>query len=392
MNCPSLSSFKDKNIKYSSFCNNVLNKSILVHGTLDSKHQEKLKEFERRDKTIQKLKNKLDKYQQELDDLNNKYPAQYTEQDIIRKAKIKTTIEDIIEDINQLETMSDALEYFNQTIDLLVKYYEVDKEVDKEKKIDDIMELFNKNNKTKTESDKAQLFNRYLKRTNQIDIKKKKLYVKMCINCNIEKTLHIYEGMLTCTICGSSELILIDSDKPNYKDPIIENKPSGYKRMNHFSELLNQFQGKESTEIPNDVFEKIINELNKLRIEDLSTLNNYTMRAILKKLGLNSYYEHIPYIINKLNGVPPPCLTRELEDKLRQLFRELQEPFMLFKPKDRKNFLNNNYIFRKLFELLEQDAFLPYFPVLKSKDKLYEHDQVWKKICQFNGWEWYPSI
>ena len=42
--------FKDKNIKYSSFCNNILNKSLLIHGTLDSKHQEKIKEFEKRDK------------------------------------------------------------------------------------------------------------------------------------------------------------------------------------------------------------------------------------------------------------------------------------------------------------------------------------------------------
>ena len=37
--------FKDKNIKYSSFCNNVLNKSRIVHGTLDSKHKEKLIEL-----------------------------------------------------------------------------------------------------------------------------------------------------------------------------------------------------------------------------------------------------------------------------------------------------------------------------------------------------------
>ena len=114
--------------------------------------------------------------------------------------------------------------------------------------------------------------------------------------------------------------------------------------MNHFSELLNQCQGKESTDIPNDVFEKIINELNVLKITDLSKLDNKIMRTILKNLNLNSYYEHIPYIINKLNGIPPPTMTRELEEKVRSMFKEVQEPWINFKGSERKNFLNNNFV------------------------------------------------
>jgi hypothetical protein len=75
------------------------------------------------------------------------------------------------------------------------------------------------------------------------------LLIKEFIKCNIEKVLHLQDGFLICTNCGDSEYVILDSDKPNYKNPIIENKLNGYKRMNHFSELLNQFQGKESTEI-----------------------------------------------------------------------------------------------------------------------------------------------
>jgi bacterioferritin (cytochrome b1) len=392
MDVPASSAFKDKNIKYSSFCNNVLNKSLLVHGTLDSKHQEKMKEFEKRDKVVAKLQSKLSKLRQDFEVLSNKSPVDYTEEDVLNKASLKTAIEDTQEEIDYLESMADAIDYFDHTIDILVNYYNQDDVHHTEPDVEpesDIMDLFAQ---TKQSAEKSVLFGKYLKRTNNGEQCRKKVTFRVCQRCNVEKTLHMQEGLLTCTSCGSSELVLVDSDKPNYKDPIVENKPSGYKRMNHFSELLNQFQGKESTDIPNDVFEKIINELNKLRIEDLSTLNNYTLRAILKKLNLNSYYEHIPYIINKLNGIPPPSLTRELEDKLRQMFREVQEPFMQFKPKNRKNFLNNNYVFRKLFELLEQDAFLPYFPFLKSKDKLYEHDQVWRKICSTNGWQFIPSI
>jgi len=254
----------------------------------------------------------------------------------------------------------------------------------------EIIDIFN----IKKNDDKAQIFYKYLKRTNQIDLnyKQKKNKIKICSQCNIDKVLHLQDGLISCVQCGNCDFILVDSDIPSYKNQIVDNKPNGYKRMNHFSELLNQFQGKESTEIPNEVFEKIIDEINKLRIEDLSTLNNYTIRAILKKLNLNFYYEHIPYIINKLNGIPPPSINRELEDKLRQMFKEVQEPFILYKPKNRKNFLNNNYVFRKLFELLEADHLLSSFPFLKSKEKLYEHDQIWKKICDYNNWQFIESI
>jgi hypothetical protein len=103
--------------------------------------------------------------------------------------------------------------------------------------------------------------------------------------------------------------------------------------------------------------------------------------SIYRNLNLNSFYEHIPYIINKLNGIPPPTMSRELEEKVRSMFKEVQEPWINFKNNIRKNFLNNNFVFHKIFELLEEDNFIIYFPYLKSREKLQEHDDEWKKIC-----------
>ena len=42
-------------------------------------------------------------------------------------------------------------------------------------------------------------------------------------------------------------------------------------------------------------------------------------------------------IINKVSGVPPPKITREVEEKFRQMFKEAQEPFTIYCPKNRKN-------------------------------------------------------
>ena len=154
---------------------------------------------------------------------------------------------------------------------------------------------------------------------------------------------------------------------------------------------LAQFQAKESTDIPDDVYDKILHEIKKQRLLD-KFITPKRMRSILKKLGYNKYYEHVQHIINKVSGVPPPKMTREVEEKFRQMFKQCQEPFTLYCPKNRKNFLSYSYTLHKFCELLELDDFLPCFPLLKSQDKLKEQDRIWKKICEFLSWEYVPSI
>jgi hypothetical protein len=64
--------------------------------------------------------------------------------------------------------------------------------------------------------------------------------------------------------------------------------------LNHFKEILSQFQAKETTQIPTHVIEAIRGRIKKERIQDMITEINYEkMREILKKLGFNRYFEHI---------------------------------------------------------------------------------------------------
>jgi len=464
-----MSNFKEKNIKYSTFCQNVLKESAIIHGTLDAKHNEIMKDFAKKKKSLPKLIKKLNEIKQILEKLSNpeEYKAELTDklkelesekkttrvpknkknqiEDIIGKVKttkksnpsdndndndnevqeenISQTIKDLKErikmlddffsinklknslidqsndleqEIQKLEENEDELSYLLDTADILFKYYDSSvKETTKTNVPTDLQDFFVKIKETKksNDDDKYNLFNKYMKITAGSELKKKsQIQIRTCDKCKIEKTLHLQDGFLTCTGCGDSEPIQMDSDKPNFKDQTVESKPNGYKRMNHFSELLNQCQGKESTDIQPEIFERIINELNVMQITDLSKLDNKIMRSILKNLNLNSYYEHIPYIINKLNGIPPPTMSRELEEKVRSMFKEVQEAWIAGKKSTRKNFLNNNYVFHKIFELLEEDTFLQYFPYLKSRDKLQEHDDEWKKICEYNKWEFITSL
>ena len=100
----------------------------------------------------------------------------------------------------------------------------------------------------------------------------------------------------------------------------------------------------------------------------------------------SKYYEHIPHIINRLNGQNAPFMSREDEEKLRHMFREIQPSFKKHCPKGRRNFLSYSYVLYKFCELLELDEYLACFPLLKNRDKLYMQDKTWKLICEDMGW------
>lgn len=156
---------------------------------------------------------------------------------------------------------------------------------------------------------------------------------------------------------------------------------------------LSQFQAKETTEIPEEVYEKILVEIKKERITNLETLTTQKIRQYLKKIKCNKYYDHAAYILYQINGVPPPTISKELEEKLKIMFKEIQAPFLEVCPrKVRKNFLNYSYVLHKFVELLGLDEYKKYFPLLKDRQKLHETDMIWKKICEKLNWEFYKSI
>ena len=213
-----------------------------------------------------------------------------------------------------------------------------------------------------------------------------------CKLCNHNISYELIDSELICENCGYTEDIIINSEKTSYKDPPREVSYFAYKRINHFNEWLAQFQAKESTEISDEIYTNIYNEITKNINMDIKKIKPKQVKSILKKLGYNKYYEHIPHIINVLNGNKAPCLSREEEEHLRSLFKEIQIPFSNNCPETRKNFLSYSYVLHKFCELLEYDYLLPYFPLLKSREKLLQQDQIWKLICKDLNWQYIDSI
>ena len=61
-----------------------------------------------------------------------------------------------------------------------------------------------------------------------------------CPICSTEMTLYPSDGIQICENCGNQQNILIESDKPSFKDPPLEVCYFSYKRINHYNEYFRQ--------------------------------------------------------------------------------------------------------------------------------------------------------
>ena len=201
------------------------------------------------------------------------------------------------------------------------------------------------------------------------------------------------EGIMICNNikCGQFITYIVDSSKPNNKDPPNEVSYTAYIRLNHFKEILSQFQAKETTQIPDEVIEMIRARIKKERITDMKQINYDKMREILRKLGLNKYFEHIQYI-NSIFGIKPPIMNEELHETLCVLFIEIQKPWAVHCPANRTNFFNYTYTLYQLCTLLDQTQYLPYIPMMKDREKQLEQDMIWKKVCGDLDWVFFPTV
>jgi hypothetical protein len=216
----------------------------------------------------------------------------------------------------------------------------------------------------------------------------------ICAICNVGEMIpQDEEGILICNNkdCGRFITYIVDSSKPSSKEPPSEVSYTAYIRLNHFKEILSQFQAKETTQIPEEVIDAIRARIKKERITDMAVINYDKMREILRKLGLNKYFEHIQYI-NSLLGIKPPIMNEELHETLCVLFIEIQKPWAVHCPPNRTNFFNYTYTLYQLCVLLDQTQYLPYIPMMKDREKQLEQDMVWKKVCMDLDWEFFPTV
>ena len=366
-------------------------KNSVQTKTLDTEHTVRMKKYEDQRTAVDAYTVEIDVLHEKMDALERRGRQDLCDEELESLLVMRDRVRDLTKKKADIDSNTDEINYYTETAGILFKYYDILEngsstvgtvpDVDSQPSTNSILKWFHTSKTTtpavSTTNDRATLLDKYLACTDVTHVRGSATNASddatICPHCKeVNRTAMIHDGYVFCNSCFTVEYILVDHDKPSYKDPPKEITYFAYKRINHFNEWLNTVQGKETTLIPDEMFDKILLELKKLRITNLSELSNAKMKDILKKLrpeGGSRYYEHIPHIITKLNGLPTPHLPPELEERLRHMFCQIQVPFLkhacALNPA-RKNFLSYSYVLNKFMQLLEKDQYLSSFPLLCS--------------------------
>lgn len=410
------------------------------HNSIEHKHFEKLSQFQNKDKTILAKKKQIQACEDDIEKTikrrdievvtRNNLSAVFDIECQIYNKRLR--LEELRKEMERLQSGQDEIDYLLNSYKILQDYANLEQE---EQKV--LLEIEKKQLGAKGEDsytlesclglkapqlpikerqeNENTLEDRYLelsqKKTALVDnynsilnvdvkeIQRKKEQPDVCKKCSVNFLFD--KGFLICPECGYCLQCIEAGPSMSYKELCdYDMKPQfSYMKITHFDDWLKRFQAKENTSIPQEVLDKVIIELKKERITDLTKLSEEKCKKILKKLGYNKYYDHVVHIIHRLNGIPPLQLTSKVEEKLRKMFLQIQEPFEKHKPKNRKNFLSYSYCLHKMFQILNLPEYTRYFTLLKSPDKLRQQDEIFKKIVQEMSetdesvnWVFYPSI
>ena len=274
-----------KNISKSNTKNALSNDNI----TIDAKHSEMVNHFKNLQDSIPLLKDELKKL---ISEYNNKDSSRKNDIEyIMYKDSLIEKINDIKNRINTILNNEEINNYYLDVGVLLHSYYE---NIENSKNIDDDSENFEENLinytdilnddieeeeysdkkynyksvlnffserdnsqedltkndgvytsmkisdfvKEESKFKKKNVLDEYLQKIDPNYIAKIKIDMNICKcpSCLSEMTLYPSDGIQICENCGIQENILIESDKPSFKDPPMEVCYFSYKRINHYNE------------------------------------------------------------------------------------------------------------------------------------------------------------
>ena len=375
-------------------------------STLLDLHEKKLKEYEKENNLLDELEKKLKEYNLLLKEVTNNQEKSVIQENILN---LEDKIDLIKNDTRRINYLLDFIpfakkiqETFNNENNNSSKTLHNDNNINNINNIiDNKKGILDNFVNSKVDNSKINLFNEYINKFSPEGVSLipvSNYNEKKCNNCKNNNFIVDYrQSYEICNKCGKSEYLLElpISNQNTYIEGVEKQNHFEYKRKNHLIECLNQLQAKENTKIPKKILDDLVFELKKYNIYESKLLTPKLIKQYLKKLNYSKYYEHVPVIINEICGKSAPKLTQELEEQIKSMFDQIQSSFDKHSEivnSKRKNFLNYNYIIYKFCELLGKREYLYLFPLLKSREKLYEHDQIWKGICGDLGWTFIPSI
>lgn len=174
-----------------------------------------------------------------------------------------------------------------------------------------------------------------------------------------------------------------------------------YERKTHFRDCINQYQGKENTNIPSEVIKGIIDQLYLYEIVSYDSSSGYDSDSnkdrfnrvtrehifmFLKDIGFAKFREHTNLIYYIITGKRYDDISH-LEYILLEDFDKISESYnKKFGSSRRKIFINNQNLLYQLLVMHKHPCKKEDFAILKTTDRKAEHDYIMESLCKINGW------
>lgn len=310
---------------------------------------------------------------------------------------IKNAIENCKIKIKELEEQKEYNFYVANTLPLLEKY--------REKLTKPIVVSFcGKMNKTDPEKEEIikeylEISGKYLNHK-EIQTNKDKKVAKtiLCNNCDNKTSFDIYDNTVyICKVCFSEQNIMSHTSSYNDIDRVNISSKYMYDRRIHFRDCIKQYQGKQNSTIPTNIYEDLKREFEMHHLTDIKSDNIYhkitknQILLFLKELGYANHYENVHLIHYTFTKIKPDDISH-LEDKLMDDFDALTALYDIkYKGINRKNFINTQYVLYQLLQRHKHKCDKSQFVILKTVDRKFFHDEVCKTLFEMLGWNHKPS-
>ena len=261
----------------------------------------------------------------------------------------------------------------------------------------------NLNNKNINDCEKNEIIEEFYeiaKKYIPIKIYKKETPERYVCNCGNQNNYTETQNKIICNECSNTHSI--QSIQTSFKDidRVNLSQKYKYKKKVHFRDTVNQYQGKQNKKINPDIFSilekqflihNLVNLDGKTHNEKYSNITKEHIYMFLFETNNSNYYEDINMIHTYFTGVPCPDIS-EIEHLLYEDFDKVVDAYESLENIDRIHFLNGQYILyqllrRRKFKVKESD-----FDILKTRERLVEHDDIYQKICIKLEWTFIPTV
>jgi hypothetical protein len=217
--------------------------------------------------------------------------------------------------------------------------------------------------------------------------------------CDCGSKMKVFENAseLICPSCGKIYMIYgtIFEDTQFYNQEGSRVKHGCYDPSRHCKFWVHRIQAKETTDIPKECIEHLVQCIKRDNITDGRKLLCGQLRLYLKDIGMTEYNDHVPLIRKIITGVVPPQLTNDELRQLYNLFDKSVTTFDIVKPSSKSNTIYYPYLIYKILDIVLQGGTRKKNILecihLQSRDTLITNDNLWEHICNIIGIKYTPT-